>query len=120
MPAKRWRTVFHSVPFCFPSLALAAGHAGHRVDTGPETADTGNLRWAFRTPAMHPPHLFVPYGLITFGAIYIAKPDIFYIWMSRRDTDGQRKRMPEPNKVFMRGLGLVLIVVGMVLLMRST
>jgi threonine/homoserine/homoserine lactone efflux protein len=68
---------------------------------------------------MHPQHPFVPYGLITFGAIYIAKPDIFYMWMSRRNEQGQRRAMPQQNKAFMRALGLVFIVVGMVLLMRS-
>jgi hypothetical protein len=40
--------------------------------------------------------------------------------MSRPDASGQKRRMPEQNKAFMRGLGLVLILIGMVLLMRST
>jgi hypothetical protein len=64
-------------------------------------------------------HPLVPYGLIAFGAIYIAKPDIFYIWMAKRDADGEKRPMPVANRKFMRGLGLVFVVVGVALLMRS-
>jgi hypothetical protein len=69
---------------------------------------------------MHPHPLIVPYGLITFGALYVAKPDIFFMWMSRPREDGRRRMMPDQSKMFMRGLGLVLIVVGMIMLMRFT
>ena len=68
----------------------------------------------------HPHNLFLPYGLITFGAIYIAKPDIFFMWMSRRNEAARRREMPGQNKTFMRVLGLLLLVAGLVLLMRST
>jgi threonine/homoserine/homoserine lactone efflux protein len=61
----------------------------------------------------------VPYGLLAFGAIYIAKPDIFYMWIARR-ADGQPKRvMPERSRQFMRALGLVFVIVGMALLFRT-
>lgn len=69
---------------------------------------------------MHPHPLIVPYGLITFGALYVAKPDIFFMWMSGPKADGRRRMMPDQSKMFMRGLGLVLIVVGMIMLMRFT
>jgi len=61
----------------------------------------------------------VPFGLIAFGAIYVAKPDIFYMWMARRDADGKKRPMPVQNRTFMRGLGMVFVVVGVALLMRS-
>jgi hypothetical protein len=68
----------------------------------------------------HPHNVILPYGLITFGAIYIAKPDIFYMWMSKRNAAAQRRPMPEQNKSFMRVLGLICLIAGFVLLMRST
>jgi hypothetical protein len=62
----------------------------------------------------------VPYGLLAFGLIYIAKPDIFYRWIARRG-DGQAKRvMPDRSRQFMRALGLVFVIVGMALLFRAS
>ncbi len=70
---------------------------------------------------MHHPHnIILPYGLITFGAVYIAKPDIFFMWMSKRNAAARRRAMPDQNKAFMRVLGLIFLLAGFVLLMRST
>ena len=64
-------------------------------------------------------HLTVPYGLIAFGAVYIAKPDIFFMWFARRDEDGNRRPMPEQNRKFMRALGMIFAVAGVAMLVRS-
>jgi len=98
-----------------PSQRLRLG-----VDSEAWTTDTGPSRWTRRTTAMHPHNPLVPYGLITFGAIYIGKPDIYYTLMSRPDASGQRRVMPEKNKAFMRTLGSIFVVAGIVILMRST
>jgi len=61
----------------------------------------------------------VSYGLLAFGAIYIAKPDIFYMWIARPGDGQARREMSDRNKNFMRALGLVLLIVGMALLVRN-
>jgi threonine/homoserine/homoserine lactone efflux protein len=68
---------------------------------------------------MNPHNAVLAYGLIAFGAIYIAKPDIFYVWMAKRDVKGQRRELPEQSKFFMRGLGMVLLLAGIFMLWRS-
>jgi uncharacterized membrane protein YidH (DUF202 family) len=64
-------------------------------------------------------HALVPYGLIVFGVLYLVQPDIFYRWMARRDEDGNRHPIPDHNVKFMRALGMIFIVAGVVLLVRS-
>jgi uncharacterized protein YjeT (DUF2065 family) len=54
--------------------------------------------------------------LIAFGTLYLIKPDIFQRWFWKRTAISQRLLTPEKNKVYMRILGSVFIVVGIVLL----
>jgi hypothetical protein len=64
-------------------------------------------------------HAIVPYGLIAFGVVYIAKPDIFYMLIARRQADGTRRAVPEQSLKFMRALGMIFVVAGVMLLVRS-
>ncbi|HEV2383271.1 MAG TPA: hypothetical protein VG206_26185 [Terriglobia bacterium] len=54
--------------------------------------------------------------LVAFGILYLVKPDIFQRWFWRRTAISQRLLTPEKNKVYMRILGGVFIVAGVVLL----
>ena len=57
--------------------------------------------------------------LIGFGILYLIKPDIFQRWFWKRTAISQRLT-PEQNKVYMRILGCVFIVVGIVLLVMPS
>jgi uncharacterized protein YjeT (DUF2065 family) len=57
--------------------------------------------------------------LIIFGIIYLVKPDIFQRWFWKQTAISQQLMTPEQNKVYMRVLGGVFIVVGIVLLLRA-
>jgi uncharacterized protein YjeT (DUF2065 family) len=52
--------------------------------------------------------------LIVCGVLYLIKPDIFQRWFWKRTAISQRLLTPEQNKVYMRVLGVVLIVIGIV------
>ena len=54
------------------------------------------------------------YVLIAAGVLYLIKPDIFQRWFWKRTAISQRLLTPEQNKVYMRILGVVFIVVGIV------
>ena len=49
---------------------------------------------------------------IAAGITYLIKPDIFQRWIWRRTAISQRLLTPQQNKVYMRILGAVFIVVG--------
>jgi hypothetical protein len=66
-----------------------------------------------------PQHLIVPYGLIIFGIVYLVKPDLFYALLEMRKASVERKVMPPQNKAFMRALGVIFVVAGVVILVRS-
>ena len=53
--------------------------------------------------------------LIAFGILYLIKPDIFQRGFWKKTAISQRLLTPEQNKVYMRILGVVFIVVGFVL-----
>jgi threonine/homoserine/homoserine lactone efflux protein len=57
--------------------------------------------------------------LIACGVVYLIKPDIFQRWFWKRTSISQRLMTPEHNKVYMRVLGGVFILVGIVLLIIS-
>jgi hypothetical protein len=69
---------------------------------------------------MYTPHRVVPYGLITFGVIYVTKPDIFYMSMGKGNATSPRPPMSGQNKLFMRVLGMALIVAGLAILLGSS
>ncbi len=54
--------------------------------------------------------------LIAAGVLYLIKPDIFQRGIWKRTAVSQRLLTPEQNKVYMRILGGVFIVIGIVLL----
>ncbi len=54
------------------------------------------------------------YVLIAAGVLYLIKPNIFQRWFWKRTALSQRMLTPEQNKVYMRILGVVFIVVGIV------
>jgi uncharacterized protein YjeT (DUF2065 family) len=53
--------------------------------------------------------------LILFGIIYLIKPDLFQRWFWKKTAISQRLLTPEQNKIYMRILGAVFIVVGIAL-----
>ena len=55
-------------------------------------------------------------ALIGCGCVYLIKPDVFQRWFWKRTAISQRLLTPEQNKTYMRILGCVLIVAGVVLL----
>lgn len=55
--------------------------------------------------------------LIVCGIVYLLKPDIFQRWFWKRTAISQRIMTPEQNKVYMRILGVIFIVVGVILLL---
>jgi len=60
--------------------------------------------------------LIVGIILIAAGIIYLIKPDIFQRWIWKKTDISQRLLTPEQYKVFMRILGVVYIIIGVVLL----
>ena len=56
------------------------------------------------------------FALIACGILYQIKPDIFQRWFWKRTAISQRILTPEQNKIYMRILGAVFIVAGVVLL----
>ena len=58
--------------------------------------------------------------LIVCGILYLIKPDIFRRGFWRRTAISQRLLTPEQNKVYMRILGGVFIVVGIILVVISS
>jgi len=61
---------------------------------------------------------FFGVGLIVAGIIYLIKPDIFQRWWWKRTAISQKVMTPEQNKFYMRVLGLVFIIAGIVILVR--
>jgi uncharacterized protein YjeT (DUF2065 family) len=55
--------------------------------------------------------------LVAFGALYLIKPDLFQRWFWKRTAISQRLLTPEQNKVYMRILGGVFLLAGVVLLL---
>jgi uncharacterized membrane protein YidH (DUF202 family) len=68
---------------------------------------------------MHLNSPVLPFVLIGVGVLYLIKPDIFQRWFWKRTAISQQIMTPEQNKVYMRVLGAVFVVVGIVLLVRS-
>jgi len=50
--------------------------------------------------------------LLAIGIVYLAKPDIFNRWFWKRTDIAQRKLSPKRYVLYMRVLGMVLVVVG--------
>jgi uncharacterized protein YjeT (DUF2065 family) len=57
------------------------------------------------------------FSLITilFGVIYLLKPDLFQRWIWKESAISQRLLGPEKNKIYMRLLGMLFIVAGIIL-----
>ena len=60
-----------------------------------------------------------PFGLllIAIGIVYLAKPDLFQRGLWKRTAISQRLFTPEQNKVYMRVLGGLFILAGLVLVL---
>jgi uncharacterized protein YjeT (DUF2065 family) len=59
-----------------------------------------------------------PLGLILIGILYLVKPDIFRRALGKRPADSEQMRLPDRNYTFMRLLGSICIIAGVVLLSR--
>jgi hypothetical protein len=59
-------------------------------------------------------------SLICIGLLYLVKPDIFQRWFWKRTAISQTLLTPEQNKVYMRILGALLILVGVALVLTHT
>ena len=66
---------------------------------------------------MHSRFPLLGVGLIAFGVIYIIKPDIFQRWFWKRTAISQQIMSPESNKTYMRVLGAIFIIVGLLLVL---
>lgn len=55
-------------------------------------------------------------GLIIVGAIYLAKPGLFQRWFWKRTAISQRLLSPEQNRVYMRILGGLFILIGIAMI----
>jgi len=56
--------------------------------------------------------------LIISGIIYLIKPNIFRRWFWKKTSIAQRMLSPEHNIIYMRGLGVIFIIAGLVLFLR--
>ena len=67
------------------------------------------------------PHHFPVFGivLIVCGVIYLIKPNIFQRWFWKRTAISQRIMTPEQNRIYMRVLGAVFVIVGLILLLAQ-
>ena len=54
--------------------------------------------------------------LIIFGIIYIIKPDVFNSIIRRKIVFDPRRYSPKKYNIFLRALGVTLIVIGILLL----
>lgn len=50
--------------------------------------------------------------LIVFGVIYLIKPNIFQRWFWKKMAISQRFLTPEENVIYMRVLGVILVILG--------
>jgi uncharacterized protein YjeT (DUF2065 family) len=57
-------------------------------------------------------------SLIVVGVIYLVKPDIFRRWIWTKTSIAQRALSPANYLRYMRGLGIIFIIVGVVLVIR--
>jgi uncharacterized membrane protein HdeD (DUF308 family) len=55
-------------------------------------------------------------ALIAVGVLYLVKPNIFQRWFWKRTAISQRLLTPEQNKIYMRVLGGLFVIIGIVLL----
>jgi hypothetical protein len=60
--------------------------------------------------------ILLPYVLIGFGVIYLIKPDIFHSFLSGRKPADERRPMTAENRRFMKTLGTIFLVSGLVIL----
>jgi hypothetical protein len=60
--------------------------------------------------------LFVGVALAALGGAYVRYPDLFRRGIWKRTAISQRLLSPEGNRRYMRGLGVVLIAVGLALI----
>jgi uncharacterized protein YjeT (DUF2065 family) len=62
--------------------------------------------------------LIGPVGLILVGILYLLKPDVFRSGLWKRPTASQSMMLPNQNLMFMRLLGSICLIAGIVLLLR--
>lgn len=56
--------------------------------------------------------------LIVFGVLYVIKPDIFQRWFWKKTAISQRLLTPEQNMIYMRVLGVLLVILGIALQLK--
>jgi len=66
---------------------------------------------------MRTPPILLPYVLIGFGVLYLLKPDVFHLLVSRLKPVSERRAMTEGNRGFMRMLGTMFVIAGVAILM---
>ena len=54
--------------------------------------------------------------LITFGVVYLIKPDLFQRGIWKKTAISQQVLTPEQNKIYMRVLGAIFILVGLAII----
>jgi hypothetical protein len=59
----------------------------------------------------------IAFPLIAVGVLYILKPDLFRRWFWNRTSIAQRALSPEGYLRYMRGVGVVQILLGFALLL---
>ena len=57
-------------------------------------------------------------GLAFCGLIYLIKPDLYRRWFWKRTSLAQRLLSPENHLLYMRFLGFVFLVLGLILFFR--
>ena len=57
--------------------------------------------------------------LIATGVVYLVKPDIFKRWIWTKTSIAQRALSPKSYQIYMRWLGVICIVVGLVFAFRG-
>ncbi len=58
-------------------------------------------------------------AMIAFGALYLIKPDIYQRLFWKRTALSQRILTPDQNIIYMRVLGMVFIVIGILLYLKQ-
>lgn len=58
-------------------------------------------------------------AMIAFGVLYLIKPDIYQRWFWKRTALSQRILTPDQNIIYMRVLGMVFIVIGILLYLKQ-
>lgn len=58
-------------------------------------------------------------AFVALGLLYVVKPDLFRRWFWTRTSIAQRLLSPEGYITYMRVLGLVVVLIGLILFFKS-